>query len=63
MFFFIPYESRPYNNRIVYMIYNILLSFMYTIKYLPVLFCVPVSLQPLTEQGFSIAGNTKANWV
>nr|WP_245580731.1 hypothetical protein [Brachyspira alvinipulli] len=28
MFFFIPYESRPYNNRIVYMIYNILLSFI-----------------------------------
>ena len=28
MFFFFPYESRPYNNRIVYMIYNILLSFI-----------------------------------
>ncbi|MEI0603224.1 hypothetical protein R4K55_03295 [Brachyspira alvinipulli] len=28
MFFFLPYESRPYNNRIVYMIYNILLAFI-----------------------------------
>ena len=27
MFFMLPYESRPYGNRVVYIIYNILLAF------------------------------------